>query len=110
MFEVPACVRGLVKNAEGCDQSLNRSESSEGVSDEGFGGIDEDMLFQKTFSITAVSVSSFSRVLGIQHGIAWFKRFWLRGVPGILLAGMFTNIGASLGTFVAIILMVKVLA
>jgi len=42
--------------------------------------------------------------------IASFKGFWRNKITRILLVVVFTNIGASLGTFVAIPLMVKVLA
>jgi len=48
IFEVPANVGGLVMDAKGCDQSLDGSRSSQGVTDEGFGGIDED-LFDEDF-------------------------------------------------------------
>jgi pheromone shutdown-related protein TraB len=42
--------------------------------------------------------------------IASFKGFWRNKITRILLVVVFTNIGASLGTFVAIPLMVKALA
>jgi pheromone shutdown-related protein TraB len=42
--------------------------------------------------------------------IASFKGFWRNKITRILLVVVFTNLGASLGTFVAIPLMVKVLA
>ena len=42
--------------------------------------------------------------------IASIKGFWRNKITRILLVVVFTNIGASLGTFVAIPLMVKVLA
>jgi pheromone shutdown protein TraB len=38
------------------------------------------------------------------------KGFWRNKITRILLVLVFTNIGASLGTFVAIPLMLKVLA
>ena len=42
--------------------------------------------------------------------ISSFKGFWRNKITRILLVVVFTNLGASLGTFVAIPLMVKVLA
>ena len=42
--------------------------------------------------------------------IASFKGFWRNKITRILLVVVFTNLGASLGTFVAIPLMLKVLA
>lgn len=42
--------------------------------------------------------------------IASFKGFWRNKITRILLVVVFTNLGASIGTFVAIPLMVKVLA
>jgi pheromone shutdown protein TraB len=42
--------------------------------------------------------------------VAAFKRLWRNKITRILLVVVFTNLGASLGTFVAIPLMLKVLA
>jgi len=42
--------------------------------------------------------------------ISSFKGFWRNKITRILLVVVFTNLGASLGTFVAIPLMLKVLA
>ena len=47
---------------------------------------------------------------GLLDDIASIKGFWRNKITRILLVVVFTNIGASLGTFVAIPLMVKVLA
>ena len=42
--------------------------------------------------------------------ISSFKGFWRNKITRILLVVVFTNLGASLGTFVAIPLMLKVMA
>ena len=49
IVEIPAHVGGLVMNAEGCDQSLYGSRSSQGVADQGFRGIDEDLFAEDFF-------------------------------------------------------------
>jgi len=45
----------------------------------------------------------------LQEDIHTLKGFWKNNITRILLVVVFTNIGSSLGTFVAIPLMVKVL-
>ena len=45
----------------------------------------------------------------LQEDIHTIRGFWRNNVTRILLVVLFTNIGSSLGTFVAIPLMVKVL-
>ena len=49
MVEIPAHMGGLVANAESRDQSLYGSGSSQGVADEGFGGIDENVFPEDLF-------------------------------------------------------------
>lgn len=58
-------------------------------------------------AIAKPKVKDFERLL---DDIASVKGFWRNKITRILLVVVFTNIGASLGTFVAIPLMVKVLA
>jgi pheromone shutdown-related protein TraB len=58
-------------------------------------------------AIVKPKVKDFERLL---DDIASVKGFWRNKITRILLVVVFTNIGASLGTFVAIPLMVKVLA
>lgn len=50
MVEIPAHVGGLVMDAESSDQRLYGSGSSQGVTDEGFGGIDEDVFPENPFN------------------------------------------------------------
>jgi pheromone shutdown protein TraB len=45
----------------------------------------------------------------LQEDIHTFKGFWKNNITRILLVVAFTNIGASIGTFIAIPLMVKML-
>jgi pheromone shutdown protein TraB len=66
-------------------------------------GIEDGAPLNRRF----VKVKDFESLL---DDISSFKGFWRNKITRILLVVVFTNLGASLGTFVAIPLMLKVLA
>jgi pheromone shutdown protein TraB len=65
-------------------------------------GIEDTASLNRRF----VKVKDFESLL---DDISSFKGFWRNKITRILLVVVFTNLGASLGTFVAIPLMLKVL-